>query len=155
MSASLAGLRRARADDLSALVALQRAAYEPMGEISGGTPKPLRVDYAEVLADLEVWLLGGDPLEAALILEYQPDAVLVWSVAVAPTGESRGVGRALLSYAETRARAKGLNLMRLYTNTKFERNRAIYRQFGYDEVRFERIGDDEPPFVIVHMEKPL
>ena len=150
-------LRRATADDAAALTALQHAAYEPMAAIAGGVPLPLRVDYRDILRDMEVWFAGpdGEAPQGALILEHDADATLVWSVSVAPGGQSRGLGRQLLAFAETRARAEGRALMRLYTNVKFERNRAIYRRSGYVEVRQERIGETEPPFVIVHMEKSL
>jgi len=143
--------------DLDAVTALQQSAYAPMAEIAGGAPLPLRVDYADILAEMEVWLVCApdEPPLAALILEHQPDAMLVWSVAVAPAGQSSGLGRRLLAFAEERARKAGRDLMRLYTNLKFERNRSIYRQFGYRDVREERIGDSEPPWIIIHMEKSL
>ena len=150
-------LRRATAADLAGLTALQQAAYAPMAEIAGGQPLPLRVDYADILAEMEVWLVQreGRPAEAALILERQADAMLVWSVAVAPWTQSAGLGRRLLALAEERARELGVGLMRLYTNVLFDRNREIYRRFGYADVREERIGESEPPWIIVHMEKTL
>ena len=151
------GLRRGTVDDAAALTALQQAAYAPMAEIAGGVPLPLRVDYRDILREMEVWLAepDGGRLDGALILEHDADATLVWSVSVAPGGQSKGLGRRLLDFAEARARAEGRTRMRLYTNVRFERNCAIYRRFGYAEVREERIGETEPPFVIVHMEKSL
>lgn len=151
------GLRRGTADDTAALTALQQAAYAPMAEIAGGVPLPLRVDYRDILRDMEVWLSApdGGPVQGALILEHDADATLVWSVSVAPGGQSKGLGRRLLAFAEARAHEEGRSRMRLYTNVRFERNRAIYRRFGYAEVGQERVGATEPPFVIVHMEKSL
>lgn len=150
-------LRRAGVRDAAALVALQRAAYEPLIEAAGGTPLPLLADYGELLETSEVWVAGEDsgPFDAALILQHQPDATLVWSVAVRPGGQSKGVGRRLLAFAEDRARAAGRARMRLYTSVKFLRNREIYRRFGYREVGEEEVGAREPPWIIVNMEKPL
>ena len=44
-----------------------------------------------------------------------------------------GVGRALLSYAETHARRHGLDTLRLYTNAAMAENLALYRRLGYRE----------------------
>lgn len=153
-------VRRALPADLAAVEAVQQAAYGPMAKLSGRAPLPLRADYAEIMAQSETWVVPGDAgFDAALILQHDrasdPPSTLVWSVAVAPRGQSRGLGRRLLDFAETRAAAVGSTLMRLYTNEKFARNLEIYRRFGYAEVRRERHGDEEPPWIVVHMEKPL
>ncbi len=142
--------------DLAGLVALQHAAYGPMALVSGAQPLPLRVDYREIMATSEIWLVdGASALDAALILQHEGEVTLIWSVAVHPETQSRGLGQALLKLADDRARARGARQMRLYTNKKFERNRAIYRRYGYAEVREELYGDAEPPWMVVHMEKPL
>ncbi len=153
----IANLRRAGPADVAPLKALQTAAYAPMGEIAGGTPLPLLADYDEIVATMEVWVAGppSGPFEAALILDHDGAATLVWSVAVAPGTQSTGLGRRLLGFAETRARAAGATRMRLYTHRLYERNRAIYRRFGYREIGEEVVGERDPPWVIVHMEKDL
>lgn len=153
------GLRRATAADAAAVAALKHAAYAPMADIAGGTPLPLLADYDEILATSEVWLVEHDDgLSAALVLQHGHDggdATLLWSVAVTPGGQSAGLGRKLLALAETRARVAGSSRMRLYTHVSFERNRAIYRQYGYVDVGEEVVGERDPPWVIVNMEKPL
>lgn len=149
--------RRATLADRAAVEDLQHAAYAPMAAIAGGTPLPLLADYREVMAASETWVVdrpeGG--LTAALILQHQDDATLVWSVAVRPDSAPKGLGRALLALAEERALAAGRDLMRLYTNVLFSRNRDIYRRFGYVEVSQEKVGDRTPPWIIVHMEKRI
>lgn len=150
-------IRPSGSAERATILELKRAAYEPLTEIAGGTPLPLLADYAEVLAGAETWVVGpeGGPLEAALILQHGDGATLVWSVAVRPGGQSKGLGRELLALAEERARAAGSAAMRLYTSVKFERNRRIYRDFGYREVGEEVVGEQDPPWIIVHMEKSL
>lgn len=153
----ITNLRRAGPADVAQLTALQTAAYAPMGEIAGGTPLPLLADYDDLIRRMEVWVAGppSGPFEAALILDHDEGMTLVWSVAVAPGTQSKGLGRRLLAFAETRARAVGATRMRLYTHRLFERNRAIYRRFGYREIGEEVVGQSDPPWVIVNMEKPL
>jgi hypothetical protein len=49
-------LRRATRDDLSAVTALQRAAYAKNRAILGVEPLPLMADYEKVFSDFEVYL---------------------------------------------------------------------------------------------------
>ena len=103
-----ARLRRAGSADVAAVNALQHAAYARNRTILGLEPLPLTVDYATIVADYEVWLLEqGDSLEGVLILETRPDDLLIWSVAVAPEVQGRGIGNRLLTVAHARAREFG------------------------------------------------
>jgi len=149
--------RPAEAADRAAIEALQHAAYAPWMAVSGRPPLPMRADYAVVLAESETWVVDGPDgdLDAALILQHQTDAVLIWSVAVHPGGHGKGLGQRLLALAEDRARAAGKDLMRLYTNALFQRNREIYERFGYALVREEAFSDDQPDWIVVHMEKRI
>ena len=125
-------LRRAAAGDLDALVKLQFAAYARNREILGVEPLPLLVDYADVLASKETWLAhNGDNLSGVLILEPEPDSLLVWSIATDPTQQLHGLGKRLLAAAEVRAQQLGLSKMRLYTGTKLTHLVAWYGRHGY------------------------
>ena len=78
-------LRRATTDDHDAIVALQQAAYAQNQILLGAVPLPLLADYAQILRDMEVWLIdSGAALDGALILEFRPDDMLIWSVASHP-----------------------------------------------------------------------
>lgn len=153
----ISGPRPAQAADRPAIEALQKAAYAPWIAVSGRPPLPMRADYAVVLAESETWLVDGPDgrLDGALILQHQADAMLIWSVAVDPGGHGKGLGQRLLALAEDRARAAGKDLMRLYTNAKFQRNREIYERFGYAVTREEAFSDDNPDWIVVHMEKGI
>jgi ribosomal protein S18 acetylase RimI-like enzyme len=149
---ALADLRRATAADVEAVTALQRAAYAANREILGVEPLPLRADYAEVVAHYEVWLAEGERgLDGALILEVRPDDLLIWSVAINPRAQGRGLGRTLLAAAEERAAALGRRVMRLYTGEPLTANIAWYRRHGYAVERVEQMPDRR----IVHMVKRL
>lgn len=152
-----ADARPATAADRPAIKVLQYAAYAPWIAVSGQPPLPMRADYAVVLAESETWVVDGADgyLDGALILQHQADATLIWSVAVRPGGHGKGLGQRLLALAEDRARAASQNLMRLYTNAKFQRNREIYERFGYAVAREEAFSDDHPDWIVVHMEKRI
>jgi ribosomal protein S18 acetylase RimI-like enzyme len=145
-------LRRATADDIAAVTALQRAAYEKNHAILGRVPLPLMADYAEVFARYEIWLAESDGgLEGVLILEPRPDDLLIWSVATAPAAQGRGAGNRMLAFAETHARAKGLTCMRLYTGEPLTGNIAWYQRRGYVHERIEELPDRR----LVHLVKHL
>ena len=144
-------LRRASGADIPALTDLQRAAYAPVRETLGVEPLPLLFDYASVLARYEVWLAGGEAPAGALILEPQPDHLLVWSLATAPASQAKGVGTSLLSAAEARARQLGLKTLRLYTGEKNTRQVRWYHRHGYAIERVEELDDRR----IVHMTKTI
>jgi ribosomal protein S18 acetylase RimI-like enzyme len=147
-----AQLRRAGAADVAAVNALQHAAYARNRTILGLEPLPLTVDYATIVADYDVWLLGqGDALEGVLILKTRPDDLLIWSVAVAPQVQGRGIGNRLLALAEARARELGRGKVRLYTGEKLTGNIAWYERHGFAREKIEDLGDRRA----VHMMKEL
>jgi GNAT superfamily N-acetyltransferase len=145
-------LRRAASDDLAAIVALQHAAYDRNREVLSVEPLPLLVDYAQILADHEVWLADGEHgLEGILILQARSDHLLVWSIATAPIAQGRGLGRRLLHAAEARARELGLARLRLYTGEALTGNIAWYERRGFARERIEQLSDRR----VVHLVKEL
>ncbi len=146
--------RRAAAADAPLLAALARAAYGPWIDIIGGQPEPYRADYAALLRDHEAWLVPaqeGNDLDGAVILRWARDHVLLWSVAVRPERQHTGLGRQMIDFVETVARARGIGAVRLYTNRLMHRNRRLYAALGYDETSRESRGER----VVVHMAKEL
>ena len=146
-------VRRATAEDADKLTALARAAYARHVQVIGREPMPMSADWLKLLAEQEVWLVDGPPGEAlaSLALDIQSDHVTIWSVAVAPAHQKRGLGRRLMALAETRACALQRAELRLFTNARMEGNIALYRRLGYHETRREQLADR----VLVHMSKSL
>ena len=85
--------RRATRDDLSAVTALQQAAYAKNRAILGVEPLPLMADYGQVFSDYEVYLAEREgALVGVLILEQRSNDMLIWSVASARAAQGRGMG---------------------------------------------------------------
>jgi ribosomal protein S18 acetylase RimI-like enzyme len=146
-------LRRASADDLAAVTALQQAAYAKNRVLLGVEPLPLTADYAAVLSTYEVWLAdGAHGLDGVLILQARPDDLLIWSVATAPAAQRSGVGNRLLAFAESHARGLGLRCIRLYTGEPLTGNIAWYQRHGYVHERIEQLPDRRLVHLIKHLE---
>jgi len=145
-------LRRATVGDLAAVVALQRAAYAKNRRLLGVEPLPLLADYAQIFREYEVWLAEHNGnLDGVLILEPRADDLLIWSVAVAPQAQGRGVGNAMLAFAETRAHDLGRTCIRLYTGQKLTSNLAWYTRHGYAHESTEDMGDRVRVNLIKHL----
>ena len=145
-------LRRAGADDLPAIVALQRAAYAKNRPLLGVEPLPLLADYAALVVSHEIWLAeGASGLDGVLILEPRADDLLLWSIATALRRQGQGLGNRLLAATEARAQQLGLHTIRLYTGEPLKGNIAWYERHGYARERVEDLGDRR----VVHMVKRL
>ena len=71
------------------------------------------------------------------MLERHPQHALIFSVAVAPAFQRKGLGIALLRHAEHQADEWVVPELRLYTNARMERNIALYSGL--------RLSGDGPP----------
>ncbi|CDX26082.1 GCN5-like N-acetyltransferase [Mesorhizobium sp. SOD10] len=153
--ASLADLQKALNEDLAAVVALTTAAYAPYTALFGAPPIPVTEDYAPRIERGEVWLLEeGSKLAGLIVLERHPDHAMIFSVAVAPAFQGRKLGIRLLDFADEQTRSWSLPEVRLYTNSRMERNIALYSAYGYRETG-RRANPYRPGWTLVDMAKPV
>ena len=147
--------RLAKVDDLATVTELTRRAYEHYVPMLGGEPWPMRVDYAQRIAAGEAWLLedAGEPI-ALLVTEDHGDHLHIFSVAVLPAHQSKGIGRQLLAFAETIARETDRRVVTLCMHEKMTRNIGIYQRYGFTEFR-RRPNPNHAGWTLVDMEKLL
>jgi ribosomal protein S18 acetylase RimI-like enzyme len=102
--------------------------------MDGLRPGPMDTDYAAAVAETEAWVavLGGDVVGFVLLVE-EDDCLLLENVAVLPEHHGRGIGRALLQLAESRARTLDHSRITLYTHVTMVENQALYERNGYVE----------------------
>jgi len=147
--------RLATASDVEAVTALTEQAYEPYTQAFGASPIPVTEDYAPRIEAGQVWLLElAGALAGLIVLERHADHILIFSVAVAPAFQGRKLGIRLLDWAEHKARSAQLDLVKLYTNARMERNIALYSAYGYRETG-RRANPKRPGWIVVDMEKRL
>ena len=145
-------IRRATPGDVAAIGGLTDAAYRKYIPLIGRKPQPMTADYALLVVEHPIWLAEiGRHLAGVLVLQHEPDSMLIYSVAIEPAHQKRGLGRLLLEWAEQQARLAGYRSLRLYTNGLMRENIALYTRLGYQETRRESYGGG----AIVHMTKPL
>ena len=142
-------IRQATLSDIDDVIALTRAAYEGYIPLLARAPTPMQKDYGESIVASDVWLLAVDGVPcAAIVLETQDKAMLVYSIVVHPDHQGKGLGQRLLAFAKDRAHAVGRNAMRLCTSDKMARNLAIYAAFGYHETGREEFDFANSPTVV-------
>lgn len=79
------------------------------------------------------------------------EGLLLENVAVDPKHRSKGVGKALLQFAETEARRQGYSDIHLYTNVVMIESQLLYAKAGYSEYARRR----EDGFSRIYMRKVL
>ncbi len=120
---------------------------------------------AEVLAARMTALQSADPSGLVLVVErrgallgfatlhetpvlHRPTAVgRITAIAVAPTAQGSGAGRALVAAAEAYFRARGLGRLEVTSGLTHLPAHAFYRHLGYQDqgVRFSRTLDTPTP----------
>lgn len=149
---ALVTIRHASKEDAATVSAITDAAYSKYIHRLGRKPEPMTVDYIEMISKHHVHILRfRNQPRGVLVLKHEEDQTLIWSVAVHPDYQRQGLGLRLLEFAEQEAREHGHKSIRLYTNSLFEENIALYKWLGYEETRRE-------PFLgstLVHMTKNL
>lgn len=145
----------ARPEDLRAVVDITERAYAQWEPIVGGKPMPVTEDYAPRIARNQVWIIERDAVRlGVMVVERQPDHLLIFSFAVLPEAQGQGIGRWMLRHAETLAWHSSLPAVRLYTNAKMEWNIALYRNWGFSPLG-ERSLPDRPGWTVLDMEKTI
>ena len=113
-------------------------------------PAPMFRDYGPSVEAGTTWVTGS-PITAVLTLSPRDDHLYVENIAVDPGAQGRGLGRALMEFAEQEAARRGLRRMALVTHEVMTENQAIYRHLGYRETERKTVNG----YHRVFMEKAL
>lgn len=145
-------IRRAHAADVAFLESCTANAYSKWIPVLGREPEPMTVNYAEMVQTGHVWVLEDDKERVALlVLKYEANHLLIFSIAVDPKYQRRGYGWSLMQFVEQEARRKDYPRVQLYTNEHMESNILWYQYLGYSETRREQFRGN----MIVYMEKEV
>ncbi|TQR84968.1 GNAT family N-acetyltransferase [Mycobacterium hodleri] len=126
--------RRATRDDVDGIRRLVADAFGKYVDRIGKPPAPMTADYAELVDTSRVWVIEqGCDVVGVLVTQAQPDHLLLDVIAVAPTAQGGGHGRALLERADQDALDQGLTEVRLCTNEAMTENLEFYPRRGFHE----------------------
>jgi ribosomal protein S18 acetylase RimI-like enzyme len=152
MGATRIDVRPATPADVPRLTEVVRAAYGHYVERLGRPPRPMTDDYANVVRDDSVAVATRDgEIVGLIVLRVTGEGFLVDNVAVDPSHQGGGVGRALLEHAEVAARRAGFDSIYLFTHERMTENLALYARIGYVEYDRRLHGDAR----LVYLRKQL
>jgi amino-acid N-acetyltransferase len=121
----LPNIRRARASDLAAVLALLEGARLPTADI-------------ESVATPQIWVLEEHGrVVGAVALERFGAEALLRSLVIAPDYRKRGFGRELVAQVEQSARTDNVSTLVLLTETA----ETFFRELGYSTTDRQCIGD--------------
>jgi GNAT superfamily N-acetyltransferase len=142
--------RSAIGADVAKVTALVNAAYGDYVERIGVVPRPMTDDYAEVIKNYQVTVAESqETIVGVIVLTTNDEGFLIDNVAVDPSHRGKGLGKALLEFAESEARRAGFDSIYLYTHEKMTENLTLYSRIGY--VEYDRRSQGE--FSLVYMRK--
>ncbi|MEO8715512.1 MAG: GNAT family N-acetyltransferase, partial [Acetobacteraceae bacterium] len=128
--------------DVPVMTRIVVAAYTKYVARIGKPPAPMLDDYAGHVRAHAAWVIEDHGAVVGLIvLLPMDDHLLLDNVAVDPPLHGRGIGRALVTFAEREARRRGYHETRLYTHEMMTENLAMYPALGWQETgRGEEAG---------------
>ncbi len=148
-------VRQAKARDLDWIRTVTTEAYAIYLPVLGYPPVPVDEDYGPRIDASEVFIFQHSGEDVGLMVVEEHDGYLeLFSIAVATSAQSKGIGRAMLKWLENRAAEKNKPQIRLYTNALMHRNIEIYTRVGYRETG-RRPNPRRPQFTIVDMVKTI
>lgn len=127
-------IRPALPSDARRLAVLAQVAYAKYVPRMPRPPAPMLADYDAVVREGRTSLAEADGAVCGMVtLVPGPDHMLLRNLAVDPGAQGRGVGGALLAFAEDETLRLGLSQLRLWTNEKMPENVPFYSRRGFRE----------------------
>ena len=124
-------IRRAEVNDADGLGRCLDAAYATYRERIADLPS-MSENCAEEIAEHLVWVAeAGGKIVGGLVLIRDDGFMLLANVAVHPDLRGKGLGRRLLTLAETEARDRGFTELRLTTHAEMPENLELYARNGW------------------------
>ncbi|MEM1399645.1 MAG: GNAT family N-acetyltransferase [Pseudomonadota bacterium] len=120
-------------DHLAGIQACAKAAYALYVDRIGREPAPMVAPFERQIADgLVCAALDEDGTVRGFVTFYpRSDHMHLENVAVSPSYQGRGLGRALIHHCEQQALALGFSTVELYTNARMTENLVLYPRLGY------------------------
>ncbi len=90
-----------------------------------------RIVGAAIINQIQVDVYEGAPWQYDALPE---DVMVLHTLVISPKAARRGLGRAFVQFYEEYAQKNGCPYLRMDTNEKYARARAMYQKLGYREI---------------------
>lgn len=128
-------IRKAIDSDASDLNNCMQLAYSVYQErMMGDRLPPMDIDYALEIRDYPTWVVEKDKkIIGGLIMMFEDDHASLANIAIHPEFQGKGIGNALIRYAETISKDKNYTTIRLATHVLLTENISLYHHLGWKE----------------------
>lgn len=129
-------VRKALPEDAKGLQTCMELAYATYQErMDGRRLPPMDVDYAHEIRDYPTWVTEfKGKIVGGLVMMFDKDHASLANIAVHPEYQGKGVGSALMIFAETTAKNKNYSTIRLTTHILLTKNLSLYLHLGWKEI---------------------
>lgn len=128
-------IREARPGDGDGLERCMVTAYSIYQERMGGKRlPPMDINYSSEIQNYPVWVVESNgKILGGIIMTFENDEASIANIAISPKCQGRGIGRALMEYAELKARERHFSELRLATHVLLRENISLYQHLGWKE----------------------
>ena len=129
-------IREAIPEDSDNLETCMVSAYAPYQERMGGIRlPPLEVNYSSEIDNFPTWVIESQGnILGGLIMVFEKDEASIANIAVDPKSQGQGLGSALMSFAELKAKEKHYSTLHLATHVLLNENISLYQHLGWVEI---------------------
>ena len=129
-------IRKAQLKDAKQLHACMEAAYAVYQQrMNGKRLPPIDVDYSAEIKNFPVWVADNKgKIVGGVILIFNDTNTVITNIAVHPDFQGLGIGKGLMTFAESKAREKRHVELKLFTHAILEENISLYRHWGWKEI---------------------
>ena len=128
-------IRQATTDDAGGLEDCMQTAYKCyLPRLAGKRLPPLDIDYKDEINNYPTWVVDHEgQIVGGLTMMFEDKIASIANIAVHADFQGRGLGAALMDFAETQAREKQYREMRLATHVLLTENLSLYQHLGWQE----------------------
>jgi N-acetylglutamate synthase-like GNAT family acetyltransferase len=126
-------IREATANDSEGLKDCMESAYATYRErMDGKRLPPMDVDYFSEIQNYPTWVVDSNGMIlGGLIMVFEESEASIANIAVEPKSQGKGIGTALMRYAELKAREKHFSELHLATHVLLNENISLYQHLGW------------------------
>ena len=128
-------IRKATTHDAEGLRRCMESAYAAYQDrMQGQHLPPMDADYRAEIEKYPTWVADLDgAIAGGLIMSFDKHRATLANIAVDPRYQGRGIGGALMRFAELKTRERAYSELNLATHVLLHENIALYQHLGWRE----------------------